>query len=111
MGKARVGVRLKEAVGAKKSHYKSEDLAKLNEKYDVFTKQLAGLIAALKAHNASQVEYSKTRFQVRRIWYKFYVQRGSDKSFFLTSLWMVACTVCVTGSSTFSRTRQGNTVV
>jgi hypothetical protein len=45
MGKSRVAVRLKEKVGGKKSHNKSEDLARLTERYNVFCKRLEGLVA------------------------------------------------------------------
>jgi hypothetical protein len=44
MAKSRVAVRLKEKVGGKKSHNKSEDLARLTEKYNVFSKRLEGLV-------------------------------------------------------------------
>jgi hypothetical protein len=45
MAKTRVAVRLKEKVGGKKSHNKSEDLARLTERYNVFCKRLEGLVA------------------------------------------------------------------
>jgi hypothetical protein len=44
MGKSRVAVRLKEKAG-RKSHNRSEDLAKLTEQYNVFIKRLEGLVA------------------------------------------------------------------
>ncbi|MGK3743163.1 MAG: hypothetical protein ACI8RD_012894 [Bacillariaceae sp.] len=44
MGKSRVAVRLKEKVRGSKSHNKSEDLARLTEKYDAFCKRLQGLV-------------------------------------------------------------------
>jgi hypothetical protein len=65
MGKARVGVRLKEAVGGKKSHNRSQDLVKLTEQYDVFCKRLRALIVALKAQYASMHQIAKTRLEVR----------------------------------------------
>jgi Holliday junction resolvase-like predicted endonuclease len=51
MGKTRVGVRLKEKVGGKKSYNKSEDLARLTEKYNVFCKRLEGLVAVRRSVN------------------------------------------------------------
>jgi hypothetical protein len=45
MAKSRVAVRLKEKVGGKKSHNKSQDLARLTEKYNIFSKRLEGLVA------------------------------------------------------------------
>ena len=65
MGKARVGVRLKEAVGGKKSHNRSEDLVQLTEKYNDFSKKLKALIAALKGNYASMHQLAKTRLEVR----------------------------------------------
>lgn len=43
MGKSRVAVRLKDKAG-KKSHNRSEDLARLTEQYNVFIKRLEGLV-------------------------------------------------------------------
>lgn len=65
MGKSRVAVRLKEKVGGKKSHNKSEDLAKLSEQYDVFCKRLQGLVAALRSQHNAMLQLAKSRFQVR----------------------------------------------
>ena len=64
MVKSRVGVRLKEAVGGKKSHNRREDLIALTDRYNEFTKRLRGLIESLKAHYASQVALGKTRLEV-----------------------------------------------
>ena len=71
MGKTRVGVRLKEAVGGKKSHNRSEDLVQLTEKYNVFCKRLKALIASLKLQwVASQVpsSLSSTVLTVQVVW-------------------------------------------
>ena len=66
MVKTRVGVRLKDAVQrGKKSHNKSEDLARLTQRYDVFSKNLRALIAALKGNFASMQQLARTRQEVR----------------------------------------------
>mmetsp|Transcript_54629 Transcript_54629/g.132662 ORF Transcript_54629/g.132662 Transcript_54629/m.132662 type:complete len:553 (+) Transcript_54629:149-1807(+) len=62
--KSRVAVRLKERVGGKKSHNKSEDLARLQAKYDVFCKRLQGLLTALRAQHQAMLQIAKSRFQV-----------------------------------------------
>jgi hypothetical protein len=67
MGKARVGIKLKEAVGGKKSLNKSADLEQNKERFNTFTKKLKGLIISLKAHYASMAQLSKTRLEVRSL--------------------------------------------
>ena len=64
MRKARVGVRLKEAVGGKKSHNRSEDLVHLTEKYNVFCKKLKALIAALKGNYASMHQLAVRKLRI-----------------------------------------------
>jgi hypothetical protein len=63
--KSRVAVRLKEKVGGKKSHNKSEDLARLSAQYDVFCKRLQGLLSALRSQHQAMLQLAKSRFQVR----------------------------------------------
>lgn len=53
MGKARVGVRLKEAVGNKKSINRSEDLDGLTQKFNELQQKQKNLIIALKTHHAA----------------------------------------------------------
>jgi hypothetical protein len=65
MAKTRVGVLFRESVGGKKSMNKSVDLQKYVAKYYEFCKQLAAMIAALKAHHQSMVKYEETQTQVR----------------------------------------------
>ncbi|KAG7368794.1 hypothetical protein IV203_031537 [Nitzschia inconspicua] len=64
MAKTRVAVRLKEKVGGKKSHNKSEDLARLTERYNVFCKRLEGLVAALKNQHSAMLSLAKSRYVV-----------------------------------------------
>ena len=64
MVKSRVGVRLKEAVGGKKSHNRSQDLVALTERYNGFCKRLHALIDTLKKHYASMHQLNKTRLEV-----------------------------------------------
>jgi cell division protein FtsB len=64
MAKTRVGVLFRESVGGKKSMNKSVDLQKYIAKYYEFCKQLAAMIAALKAHHQSMVKYEETQTQV-----------------------------------------------
>ncbi len=65
MAKARVGVRIKDAVGGKKSHNTNQDLVQLHVKYNVSIKRLKGLIVALKTHYQSMQGIAKSRFEVR----------------------------------------------
>lgn len=65
MVKHRVGVRLKTAVGAKKSLNHDENLTQLTARYQAFCKRLRALIVALKAHYASMHHVAKTRHEVR----------------------------------------------
>jgi hypothetical protein len=65
MGKARVGIKLKEAVGGKKSLNKSADLEQNKERFNTFSKKLKGLIISLKAHGVSMSQLAKTRLEVR----------------------------------------------
>jgi hypothetical protein len=65
MVKARVGVRLKEAVvGTTQSKNRSADLSQLTEKYNDFCKKLRGLITSLKGHYASMHQLQKNRLEV-----------------------------------------------
>ena len=64
MVKARVGVRLKEAVGGKKSHNRNQDLVQLTERYNGFCKRLRALIQSLKGHYGSMHQLAKTRLEV-----------------------------------------------
>ena len=66
MAKARVGIKLKEAVGGKKSLNKSADLEQNKERFNTFSKKLKQLITTLKAHYASMAQLAKTRLEVRR---------------------------------------------
>ena len=65
MAKARVGLKLKEAVGGKKVRNQSEHLAQLTERFHVFSKRLRQLILSLKGHYASMHQLAKTRMEVR----------------------------------------------
>jgi hypothetical protein len=67
MVKARVGIRIKEAVVGNKSNNRSQDLVQLTEKYNVFCKQLKALIISLKGHYASMAQVTKTRQEVRSL--------------------------------------------
>jgi hypothetical protein len=68
MVKARVGVRLKEAVvGTTQSKNRSADLSQLTEKYNDFCKKLRGLITSLKGHYASMHQLQKTRLEVNSL--------------------------------------------
>jgi hypothetical protein len=67
MGKARVGIKLKGAVGGKKSLNKSADLEQNKERFNAFSKKLKGLIISLKAHDASMAQLARTRLEVRRL--------------------------------------------
>eukprot|EP00536_Pseudo-nitzschia_multiseries_P004504 jgi/Psemu1/318447/estExt_fgenesh1_pm.C_750001 len=64
MKKNRTAIRIKQKVQGKKSHNKSEDLARLTEQYNVFTKRLQGLVAALVNQHAAMEQMSKAKFQV-----------------------------------------------
>jgi hypothetical protein len=73
MAKARVGIKLKEAVGGKKSLNKSADLEQNKERFSAFSKKLRALIIGLKAHYASMAQLAKTRLEVR-----FYVRAACN---------------------------------
>jgi hypothetical protein len=62
--KARVGVRLKEAVNGGKSHNRSVDLEALTQRFNVMRKKLALLVNALRMHHSLIVEMSKSRLNV-----------------------------------------------
>jgi len=64
MGKNRTAIRIKQKVQGKKSHNKSEDLARLTEQYNDFTKRLQGLVSALVNQHAAMEQLSKAKFQV-----------------------------------------------
>lgn len=61
MGKARVGVRLKEAIGGSKSVNRSADLVSLTKKYHVLAKKIHCIIGASKQHHEQMIRLSKTR--------------------------------------------------
>lgn len=61
MGKSRVGVSVREALGGNKSSSRSADLQKLYQNYQVWCKQIVTLVQALKAHQASLLHIEKTR--------------------------------------------------
>lgn len=75
MGKARVGVRLKDAVGGGKSNNRSADLDGLTQRFKVMKQRLTCLIAALRRHHSLMVEISKSRINVSRI-YECVVLKG-----------------------------------
>ena len=50
MGKNRIGVVIRESVGGNKSSSRSADLHKLYQNYQVWCKQIAQLLGALKGH-------------------------------------------------------------
>jgi translation initiation factor 1 (eIF-1/SUI1) len=64
MGKTRVAVKLKEAVGGK-SLNKSADLEAHRQAFNTFSKKLKALIGALKNHYGSMMSIAKTRLEVR----------------------------------------------
>lgn len=64
MGKARVGVRLRESMGGNKSSNKSSDLTALTQRYRAFTKRIRALVVALKAQHESMLKMEASRQQV-----------------------------------------------
>lgn len=64
MGKARVGVRLKEAVG-KNSLNRSADLDQLTQQFNALQEKQKNLIIALKTQHASILQMAKSRLMVR----------------------------------------------
>lgn len=62
--KTRVAIRLKDKVRGSASKNVSEDLTRLNEKYDAFCKRLQGLVNALMNQHAAMQQLAKARFQV-----------------------------------------------
>jgi hypothetical protein len=62
--KARVAVRIKEAVGGGKSHNRSVDLDALTQRFHVMRKKLALLLNALRRHQSLIAEMSKSRTNV-----------------------------------------------
>lgn len=70
--KARVGVRLKEAVNGGKSHNRSVDLEALTQRFNVMRKKLAFLVCALRRHHSLIVEMSKSRLNVSSVLHLLY---------------------------------------
>lgn len=64
MGKSRIGVVVRESLGGNKSSSRSADLQKLYQNYQVWCKQIAALIQALKSHQQSLLYIEKTRTAV-----------------------------------------------
>ena len=62
--KARVGVRLKEAIGGAKSNNRSADLDGLVTKYNSLKQKLGSLQAAVKSHHGAMVQLHRARLQV-----------------------------------------------
>jgi hypothetical protein len=62
--KARVGVRIKEAVNGGKSTNRSVDLEALTQRYQTMRKKLHLLINALRQNHALMVQLSKSRMNV-----------------------------------------------
>ncbi len=62
--KARVAVRIKEAVNGGKSHNRSVDLDALTQRFHVMRKKLALLLNALRRHHSLIAEMSKSRTSV-----------------------------------------------
>eukprot|EP00977_Amphora_coffeiformis_P002754 scaffold522_cov168-Amphora_coffeaeformis.AAC.1 len=61
MGKARMGVAVREALKGGKSGSRSADLQKLYQDYQVWCKQIAAMLQALNAHRQSLLHIEKTR--------------------------------------------------
>lgn len=61
MGKTRVGVLLRENLGASKSSNRSADLVSLSQKYVAWTKKMRSLIVALEKYHASIGHTKATR--------------------------------------------------
>ena len=64
MGKNRIGVVVRESLGGNKSSSRSADLSKLYQNYQVWCKNIATLLQALKAHQQSLLHIEKTRTAV-----------------------------------------------
>jgi hypothetical protein len=62
--KARVGVRIKETVGGKKSLNRSADLDQLTQRYNALQEKQKNLILALKTQHASICQMAKSRLMV-----------------------------------------------
>jgi hypothetical protein len=78
MGKARVGVRIKDAVRSSKSNNRSADLVGLIEAFKVMKQKLGYLVGALRQHHALMVAISASRVSVSR----FYVISVGKMTFF-----------------------------
>ena len=66
--KARVAVRLKDAVSGGKSQNRSVDLDALSERFTLMKKKLVMLVNALRRHHTLIVEMSKSRTSVSRFY-------------------------------------------
>lgn len=64
MTKARVGLRLKEALHVTKAQSRSADLEPLAERYNLFSKKLKDLISLLENQRASVLKYNYDRLKV-----------------------------------------------
>mmetsp|Transcript_16975 Transcript_16975/g.37084 ORF Transcript_16975/g.37084 Transcript_16975/m.37084 type:complete len:591 (-) Transcript_16975:106-1878(-) len=61
MGKARVGVRVREAVGGNKTSNRSSDLTELIARYKTFCGKLRSTVVALNEHHAAMQRIEQTR--------------------------------------------------
>ena len=61
MAKSRIGVVVRESLGGNKSTSRSADLHKLYQNYQVWCKQIAALLEALKGHQQALLHIEKTR--------------------------------------------------
>ena len=65
MTKARVGIRLQEALHVKKPQkHRSEDLEAFTQDYDVLSKNLNNLISLLKKQHESMLTHNTVRLKV-----------------------------------------------
>ena len=71
MGKARMGVAVRDAFKGGKTGSRSADLQKLYQNYQVWCKQIAAMVQALRAHQQSMLHIEKTRTAVSLLCFFF----------------------------------------
>ena len=64
MSKNRIGVRVREAVGVKRTNNRSTDLVSVIGRYHVWCKRIRSMIVALQQHAVSMLAIEKTRKDV-----------------------------------------------